>query len=1066
MLSKRWVFVLLAICFMSMGASALLVDSVKLYEGKYWVVANKSDSTTFTAQLWNVSSNTVVNTANVPVTFTVADNTYGTITLINSGLTDANGQATAKFTANTTKGTVNITAIANGYPSVPYTQHIDHDTPYYVTFDYTGQIAINETTPIVATYNDYWGNLIDELNAAEVHSASFQVSSPNGGAGFYSGGSYPSNITKIIDNNGVISLVCKVDSVPGDNIVYMAPVGKISAQYFTLSGVSEGIPYSMTANITPIYVYANGDDTFSITLTLHDVFGYPTRNRYVWVNTSLGEYDSNNPYKSNSNGQVILSYGPKTTAQTVILTATTVDNATVQKTMSATFVNTSATTLILTADPESMASLDVPAASPATLYATVLDDVGNPVPNETVTFTLVSYTNTTVLTSRPSFSSSAYVTTATRNTVFDESYAEGVNGIANLTFYPGKFPVSGASNYCQTASGTATVKATWSDKAKTIVLSFKNYPYLSVKTSVDPSVVEPNGTFDVHLQLIGDGWALQPYPINVSLCTDRSGSMQFDNPDRMVSIMAAEKTFVANMNFPRDFVGIVTFGHKGTGSSKATLWDSYSQTLGPGIDSSSSDNNAYITANYPGGATDSVGTHSYSNYATVDQTMTNSQSNINDTISRIIPYSGTPMRSGLYNSIIQVNGTSPASSTAIKAVIILSDGDYNYYGDPLARGCPGSSDGSSYTTDLTKSYYAYSGLGSSSSSCGTGGDTVKLQNLSNYARYKNIKIYSIAYGSSISSGGQTTLRLLAEGTGGKYYTATATDIAAVYTQIAGELKKDASVNTTISLSFKDMSLIYNGSTSTTNGKDNITYEYNTSAPSTWVNSYNKTVSPMPDTLTLPSSYKNVIWLGTANHYPYTFNQTSEWESSSTGALNFTVGTISVNQTWETKFRFRVSPTANGTYDLFGPNSVISMNNGASTLTLPHTYFSVVPNLTNTGTSSASLDITGLECTKTGNITDYLPVKWNLDYNGTASTITEKVYYTNKPVHLGQWVLFKTTSVSSTTTEDSAILDVRSLPYGDYYIKVYATDNIGAEDTEILADSVTVGSEGTAYIKLE
>jgi len=1062
MLSKRWVFLILALCLLSTAVSAAIPYTVDLSSSKYWVVANKSDSSTITAYVTNksVTNGTILALPGATVVFSLSDPTMGTLSTY-SASTDSGGYAITKFTANTTKGNVTISAKA-GNITASYNQHIDHDTPYYVTFDYSGEVAINETSTITATYSDYWGNLIDELNTNEVHTASFQVSSPTGGAGFNASGSYPSNITKTINNNGIIVLGCKVDTTPGDNIVYMAPLGKISAQYFTIVGISEGVPYRMIANLTPIYVYANGDDQFTLTITLYDVFGYPTRNRNMWVNTSLGE---STLFKSNSNGQVIASYGPKTTAQSVLINITTVDNATVRQTLTATFVNTSATSLVLTADPESMASLDVPESIPATLYATVLDDVGNPVPNETVTFTLMSYTNTTVLTSRPSFSSSSYVTSATRNTVFDPTYTEGVNGIANLTFYPGKFPVSGASYYCQTASGTATIKAQWSDKSKTIVLSFKNYPYLSVKTSVDPAVVEPGGFFDVHLQLIGDGWMLQPYPINVSLCTDRSGSMQFDNPDRMVSIMAAEKTFVANMNFPRDFIGIVTFGHKGTGSNKATLWDSYSQLLGPGIDSSSSDNNAYINANYPGGATDSVGTHSYSDYAVVDQALTNQPVNINDTISRIIPYSGTPMRAGVYQSITQLNGTSPAAATSIKAVILLSDGDYNYYGDPLARGSKGSTTDptSSDYGDLSSKYWCYSGIGS----CPSSGATYTLQNLSNYAKYKNIKIYSIAYGSSLSSGGQTTLRVLAEGTGGKYYTATATNIADVYTQIAGELKKDASVNTTAVLSFQDLSVTYNSSTTTTaNGKDLINYEYNTSAPSTWVNSYNKTVSPMPDTLTLPSSYQDVTWLSTANHYPYTFNQTKEWASSPYGALSFDIGTISVNQTWETKFRFRVAPNANGTIDIFGPNSIINMNNGASTLTLPHTFVSVVPNLTNNGTVSASLDITNLQCTKSGNITDYLPVEWNLNYNGTAPTITEKIYYTNKPVQLAQWVLFKTTTVSSTTTSDSAILDVRSLPYGDYYIKVYATDNIGAESTAILQTPVTVGAEGTAYIKLE
>ena len=1063
MLWKRLALLILIVALLSTAAPAALVDSVKLYDSNglnaSWIVANKTDSSTLTAQLWNKSTNAAVASSGVGVNFSVSDPFYGTFSspLV---LTDSTGQATTKFTANTTKGTVTITATANGYSSTPpYIQYIDHDSPYYVTFAYNGEVAINQTTPITATYQDYWLNLIDnrkeEYYSRPNHTAFFQVSSPTGNAGFFTGTTYASTITKQINDYGTISLVCKVDTTPGDNIVYMAPLDKIPSQYFTLVGISEGVPFKMVANITPLYVYANGDDQFTMTFTLYDSFGYPTRNRYLWVNTSLGEYDPYNPHKTNSNGQVILSYGPKTTAQTVLINATTVDNASVKQTLSATFVNTSATTLVVTADPESMPSLDVPGATGATVYAEVMDDVGNPVPNQTVTFTLLSYTNTTVMTSRPSFSSSSYVTTATRNTVFDASGGSDENGIANISFYPGKFPLSGQSNYCQTASGTATVKVAWSDKVKTILLSFKNYPYLSVKTDVDPAIVEPGDTFDVHLQLIGDGWALQPYPINVSLCTDRSGSMQEDNPDRMVSIMNAEKTFLANMNFPRDSIGIVSFGDTGS----VSLYDSYSSTLGPGDDDSTWDNNAYISANYPGLASIGPGKQTYSDYATVDLPLKNSATSVSDTISRMIPHGGTPMRQGLYLAINQVNGTSPASSTAIKAVILLSDGDYNYYGDPLARGSSSTSK-TSYS-DLDPDYYTYSSIG--------GSGTKSLQNMSNYAKYKNVKIYSIAYGSLISSGGQTTMQTLALGSGGKYYCATATNIADVYTQIAGDLKKDASVNTTMSLSFQNLNVTYNGTTTTTtNGKSLINYEYNLSAPSTWVNSYNKTVSPLPDTITVPPTYQNVVWLASTNHYPYVFNQTNEWSSSTYGQLTFNVGTISVNQTWETKFRFRVAPNANGTIDIFGPNSVISMNGGSSTLLLPDTYVSVIPNITNIGATGAILNITPRPyCTKSGTITDYLPVAWGLQYiNGTASTLTEKIYYTNKPLPLAQWVLFDTRTVASTATGDDATLDVRSLPYGEYYIKVYATDNIGAEDTQYMVTPVTVGSEGTAYIKLE
>jgi len=42
------------------------------------------------------------------------------------------------------------------------------------------------------------------------------------------------------------------------------------------------------------------------------------------------------------------------------------------------------------------------------------------------------------------------------------------------------------------------------------------------------------------------------------------------------------------------------------------------------------------------------------------------------------------MRSAIYKSIQEIN--LHKRSNTVKAIVLLSDGDYNYYGDPLARG--------------------------------------------------------------------------------------------------------------------------------------------------------------------------------------------------------------------------------------------------------------------------------------------------------------------------------------------------------------------------------------------
>ena len=62
-------------------------------------------------------------------------------------------------------------------------------------------------------------------------------------------------------------------------------------------------------------------------------------------------------------------------------------------------------------------------------------------------------------------------------------------------------------------------------RQQSVLLTWKNYPYLSAYTSVSPPMVPVNGTVNVTVKLTGDGWALQPNPIDAVLLIDRSGSM-------------------------------------------------------------------------------------------------------------------------------------------------------------------------------------------------------------------------------------------------------------------------------------------------------------------------------------------------------------------------------------------------------------------------------------------------------------------------------------------------------------------------------------------------------------
>jgi hypothetical protein len=344
-----------------------------------------------------------------------------------------------------------------------------------------------------------------------------------------------------------------------------------------------------------------------------------------------------------------------------------------------------------------------------------------------------------------------------------------------------------------------------------------------------------------------------------------------------------------------------------------------------------------------------------------------------------------------------------------------------------------------------------------------GSGMLSAQNMSVYAKNNNIKIYTIGFASSISTDGKKTLSVLANATGGKYFDGNAANIADIYKTIAGELRILAGVNTQMNLSFQNVNVTYNNVTSQMQGKQVFTYIYK-SGESTWVTSWNKTQNPLTVEVPKPPNppYTDVLPnFVTYTKYPYSFNQIQEWLSTS--GLKFNAGNITINQTWETKFRFRVNATGN--IDIFGPGSKIIFNNGESELELPHTYISAVQNLTNVGLNATTLDIYNLHSTVQNVTNDYIPLSWQINYGGN-QTVTEEISW-QRSGGPTTWTRFQINYISNHTHTDYAVLNVRSFEPGTYYIRVKASAIDAADDYEfITAPGFSVGTAGRIFIKIE
>ncbi|MCC7564655.1 MAG: VWA domain-containing protein, partial [Methanomicrobiaceae archaeon] len=479
----------------------------------------------------------------------------------------------------------------------------------------------------------------------------------------------------------------------------------------------------------------------------------------------------------------------------------------------------------------------------------------------------------------------------------------------------------------------------------------------------------------------------QPDPIDVILCTDRSGSMLYDNPDRMHSAREAAKILVGQLSENRDQVGTISFGRSGYISRPG---------VNSGISTSEIDND-YI---YP---------LSYSDYATIDSTLISNFVQVNQSLDEMVPDHGTPMRYGIYRSIneLKENGR----SSAVKAIVLLGDGDWNWYGDPLARGTgyPNANYPNVLPTqfgDLTQNYMIFSGLSDAE------------QNMAVYAENNGIRIYSIAYANSISYQGRSVLQKLAEETGGKYYYAPfGDDLAGIYAEIAGDLKTEAGVGTEVHLSFETVSV----NDVPISGKNVLEYMY-LNEVSTRIDSYPR-VSGTDLNITPPSPHTS---------YPYTQDDTASWQSTS--SLDYNVGTVKLGQIWEATFRLKVKK--DGNINIFGSDSKITFNDGEDELALPDTFITAIPDLNSTGLEGAGpvLHVSNLNVAPSA-ANHYLPLSWDLTYNGSLLAKQELQY---KNATAGEWNLFDTQYADSTATGGTSRLDVRYLPEGKYLVRVKAT----------------------------
>ncbi|KAF5088491.1 Bacterial Ig-like domain [anaerobic digester metagenome] len=1028
-----WTYACLAVglLFLAAPAGALIPDNVKIITSGEWLTAGSGETATVMVQVTNGTLATPV--VGAAVYLAVDDDEYGSISRTYV-VTGDDGKATAIFRHGTRSGTATITATVAREGMEPLTdsgeQQIDHATAHKVAnLWYDPEVTAGGETNITVRMVDKYGNVVDNRSVAE--KVTFTVGQIEGGTGATFNNGWD-NITVSVDDAGNATATLQVDTMAGENIVYVTFPGNIGPRSLTITGLANGKPSKIYQFVSPKGEDSDPDyypeqplgEQFTITYALYDEYGNPAGDREIRVNVQpiSGFLNSEELFtRTNSMGKAQITYTSLDRIGVAEITATAVNNSSVSCTQKVGFYSADPTGIVLTAVPQTIASGDVNGDIFSSIRAKVMDSKGNPVRDQSVSFRITGFDREgNNMTAEPRISNGS--STSKKDDAPLVAMTDG-DGFATIKFHPGNFTrdTNPLYNYNDTASGSATIQAEWEGMREDTIVSFRNYPYLSVNVTVEPQVVNVTDNVSVTIRLIGDGWALQKKPIDVMLCTDRSSSMLKDYPDRMVAVMDASRIFNSNFDHGTDQLGLVSFGGKGQTDLTTLRWGLLGHDEGYKDDAgiwrgATYDDEGYRNFHY---GPDTY----YGEEATVDLNLSSDRSTIDANINKTIPSIGTPMRYGIYRAITKLNET--GRSNAVKAVVILGDGEYSRREDPLAE----------------KSDYRYfSDL------------EADEQNLSVYASKNNIRLYTISFSDDIVENGPTwnTMEVLANATGGEHHHAPTGDkLAEIYTKIARNLQEAAGVDTTMSLTFDPVMIDINDVTTSTNDALEYDPEYpvSTRMVKYWTN----------DTT-------NIIWGPVWEDQ----EQNGSWDGQN---LGFEVGDIYLDQTWEASFRLKV--LKEGNIDIFGNNSVIHFNGsvGPTELGLPHTFITASHNLSESGAAAAQIWLTqdSLNTDEPG----ILVPTWGLNYTGNQS-VTQKIMYQYSQDDIwwdGNWHEADTLHHPADTNVNGTYSTTLNLgeKEGWYKIRVFAQeitpDDDGASNEITWADSILVGASDRAYIKI-
>jgi hypothetical protein len=391
----------------------------------------------------------------------------------------------------------------------------------------------------------------------------------------------------------------------------------------------------------------------------------------------------------------------------------------------------------------------------------------------------------------------------------------------------------------------------------------------------------------------------------------------------------------------------------------------------------------------------------------------------------------------------------PNPST-IQALIVMTDGQYNQDGDPLARGRAHADEGN---YGGLREWYIIPDLGDKND---------PRQNLSEYASQNTIRIYTVTFGTdaAIQPGKPLyeTMDIIAATTGGTHYHAKdGSELKDVYASIAGQLQQTAGGNTQVTLDFSKAKI------NDVPGGDTI-LNY-----TTYITNISNPVKSTDSTYITKTNLSTSGKLSNYPGYPMARDDTSAWAAKQ---MNFTVGEMQLNDVWSATFRLNL--TRAGKIELFGANdpseiAFTDISTGSTThMAIPPLQCNVLESPLKLPFGDATLVVKDLSVTNNGPDPNILTLTWKTTYNGN-NTAMEVVSYRNKDISNSHDITVPGGTLFTSKVEDKvSILTVDTTTWiaGSYDIMVKPSAPDAMNPVAANKDWNKKESPDKKYIKLE